>query len=179
MSTINVHSLELLAQQLGQQLFAHRWRLVTAESCTGGGISQTLTAIAGSSAWFDRGFVTYSNAAKCEMLAVPLALLETQGAVSEPVVAAMAQGALAASDAQLAVAVSGIAGPGGGTPTKPVGCVCFGWGMQLDLQTLPQIVTATHHFDGDRRQIRDQSIAVALQQLVEMVSAAGQTSDAE
>src|SRR5690606_2324187 len=119
--------LETLAQRTGQWLRTHGWRLATAESCTGGWIAETVTAIAGSSDWFDCGWVTYSNAAKQRQLGVPATLIDTQGAVSEAVVAAMVRGALAHSDAQVALAVSGIAGPTGGSPDKPVGTVCFAW----------------------------------------------------
>src|SRR5690554_6953072 len=110
-----------LAERVGRALMRAGATLVTAESCTGGWVAQAVTAIAGSSAWFDRGFVTYSNAAKSEMLGVPEALIRDHGAVSEPVARAMAEGALAHSRARAAVAITGIAGPGGGTPEKPVG----------------------------------------------------------
>src|SRR5262245_50128834 len=115
--------LNRLAQDLAVVLRQHRLMLTTAESCTGGGIAAAVTAVAGSSAWFERGFVTYSNAAKREMLGVQEATLQAHGAVSEPVVREMAAGALQHSTAQVAVAVSGIAGPDGGTPAKPVGTV--------------------------------------------------------
>src|SRR5690606_25324764 len=113
----------ILAQQLGEALAARGWRITTAESCTGGGIAAAITDIAGSSAWFERGYVTYSNAAKSEMLGVSASLIAHYGAVSEAVVVAMARGACAASGCELGVAVSGVAGPGGGSPDKPVGTV--------------------------------------------------------
>jgi nicotinamide-nucleotide amidase len=119
--------LEALARQVAQALLARQLKLATAESCTGGLIAGVCTAIAGSSAWLERGFVTYSNEAKTEMLGVDAALIAQHGAVSEPVARAMAEGALARSHAQVAVAVTGIAGPDGGSPSKPVGTVWFGW----------------------------------------------------
>src|SRR5689334_15846625 len=118
-----------LAEQVGARLLDRRLLLATAESCTGGWVSQELTAIAGSSAWFERGFVTYSNAAKEEMLGVRTETLARHGAVSEEVAAEMALGALAHSHASVAVSVTGIAGPSGGSATKPVGMVCFAWAL--------------------------------------------------
>lgn len=140
-------------QQLG-------WMLATAESCTGGLIAGACTDLAGSSAWFERGFVTYSNAAKIELLGVDAALIERFGAVSEPVARAMAQGALLHSPAQVSVAVTGIAGPSGGSAEKPVGTVWFGW----SLRGLGALHTDTEHrrFDGDRAAIRTQTVAHAL-----------------
>jgi nicotinamide-nucleotide amidase len=116
-----------LAAELGGTLLARRLRVVTAESCTGGLASAAITAIAGSSDWFERGFVTYSNEAKCEMLGVPRALIDAHGAVSEVVARAMVDGALAHSGGDCALSITGVAGPSGGTPAKPVGTVCFGW----------------------------------------------------
>ncbi|MEX2515626.1 MAG: CinA family protein, partial [Gammaproteobacteria bacterium] len=127
-----------LAQQVGKALQAHDWTLVTAESCTGGMVAEWVTRIAGSSGWFERGFVTYSNAAKSEQLDVLPATLDQYGAVSEEITAEMVAGALAHSDADIAVSVSGIAGPDGGAKTKPVGTVCFGWGRRDGV-----LVTAT------------------------------------
>ncbi len=137
-------------------------RLVTAESCTGGLIAAACTAVAGSSDWFDRGYVTYSNAAKCEALGVDAALIDAHGAVSEPVARAMAEGALAHSGAQLAVAVTGIAGPGGGVPDKPVGTV---W-LAIAGTATP---TEAHRlqFDGDRTAVRERTVAEALRRLIE------------
>lgn len=152
-----------LAEQLGR-LLAHRgWRLATAESCTGGGIAECVTDIAGSSGWFDRGFVTYSNAAKTELLGVAPALIEAHGAVSEAVVRAMAAGALRAGGAEVSVAVSGIAGPAGGTPDKPVGTVWFAW-----QPAGRAAVTRRERFMGDRRAVRRQAVGVALQGLLEL-----------
>jgi nicotinamide-nucleotide amidase len=154
--------LKKLAIRTGETLQRRGWMAATAESCTGGWIAKCMTDVAGSSAWFDRGFVTYSNAAKQEMLGVDAAVLESEGAVSEATVAAMVRGALAHSRADIAVAVSGIAGPGGGRPGKPVGTVCFAWATRDGLQRL-----ATCHFEGDREAVRRQSVAHALQGLLD------------
>ena len=147
-----------LAQRVGLALAARGWTLATAESCTGGWVAQAVTAIAGSSAWFERGFVTYSNDAKREMLGVPGATLDRHGAVSEAVALAMAGGALAHSRAQIAVAITGVAGPSGGTADKPVGMVCFGWAMAGG-----GAVAGTVDFAGDRTAVRCQSVVHALQ----------------
>jgi nicotinamide-nucleotide amidase len=149
--------LNSLAQRLGVVLRQHHLMLVTAESCTGGGIAAAVTAVAGSSAWFERGFVTYSNAAKCEMLGVQETTLQAYGAVSEPVVREMATGALQHSAAQVAVAVSGIAGPDGGTPAKPVGTVCLAWAGAGS-----PVRSETRHFAGSRADVQRQSVAAAL-----------------
>jgi nicotinamide-nucleotide amidase len=146
---------------LAQALTARGWRIATAESCTGGAIAAACTARAGSSDWFERGFVTYSNAAKCEMLGVDGALIAAHGAVSEPVARAMAEGALARSPAQLALAVTGIAGPGGAVPGKPVGTVWLAWGR-------PGAVQAERlQLDGDRDAVRAAAVAQALRRLHE------------
>ena len=142
-----------LASQLGRQLLESGMMATTAESCTGGLVAGALTDIAGSSAWFERGFVTYSNHAKVEMLGVDAALIETHGAVSEEVARAMAEGALVESRAQLAMSITGVAGPGGGTRDKPVGTVCFGWIVMEQA-----VQSETMHFEGDRAQVRDQSV---------------------
>ncbi|WP_301101611.1 nicotinamide-nucleotide amidohydrolase family protein [Propionivibrio sp.] len=149
--------LETLAAQVGVLLLVNGQKLVTAESCTGGWVAQCLTAVAGSSDWFERGFVSYSNDAKHEMLGVELDTLRTHGAVSEATAAAMAAGALCHSHADWALAITGVAGPGGGSPDKPVGMVCFGWAAvdgRLDTQTC--------HFSGNREDVRAQSVAHAL-----------------
>ncbi|GAA3541012.1 nicotinamide-nucleotide amidohydrolase family protein [Zobellella aerophila] len=148
-----------LAQSLGRALFARGLLATTAESCTGGGVAYALTEIAGSSAWFDRSFVTYSNAAKTEMLGVPAGLIAEQGAVSEAVVMAMAKGACTHSNAQLSVAISGIAGPDGGTPDKPVGTVWLAWYLQPEDKITSRCLTLA----GDRARIRSQAIAAALE----------------
>lgn len=146
-------------------LINHQWKLATAESCTGGLIAACCTDIAGSSDWFERGFVTYSNAAKTEMLGVDADLINRHGAVSEPVVRAMAQGALQHSAAQVAVAVTGVAGPGGGSAAKPVGTVWLGWA------TPAGVVSEVQHFAGDRAQVRAATVLHALQRLVELLQA--------
>jgi nicotinamide-nucleotide amidase len=149
------------ARALVDALRARGWMLATAESCTGGGIAYAVTAIAGSSDVLDRGFVTYSNDAKIEMLGLDAATIGRHGAVSEAVALAMADGALRGSRADVAVAVTGIAGPGGGTPQKPVGTVCFAWA------TLDGAREArTLHLDGDRAAVRSASVAVALDGLL-------------
>ena len=146
-----------LAAQLGRQLVARNFMVTTAESCTGGLVSAAMTDIAGSSNWFERGFVTYTNHAKVEMLGIAADVIEHHGAVSEEVARAMAEGALLESRAQLAVAITGVAGPGGGTRDKPVGTVCFAWVvMEQPAQS------ETMHFDGDRAQVREQSVRHAL-----------------
>ncbi|HMA32784.1 MAG TPA: CinA family protein [Casimicrobiaceae bacterium] len=160
---------EALAAKLGSLLLAGGLRVATAESCTGGLLAGAITSVAGSSDWFDRGFVTYSNDAKIELLGVPRALIEGHGAVSEPVAAAMAAGALAHSRADLAVAVTGIAGPGGGTPAKPVGTVCFAWARRRDGR--PSV--CTEHLVGDRAAVREASVRIALERLIGGLVAAG------
>ena len=153
-----------LAAEIGRQLLGRGLRVATAESCTGGLVAGAITAIAGSSDWFERGFVTYSNAAKSEMLGVPAELIDRHGAVSEPVAAAMAEGAVTNSAADCALSVTGVAGPGGGTATKPVGMVCFGWIVR---GRPPR--TATLHLPGDRAAVRDASVDAALSGLLEVV----------
>ncbi len=157
MSIPDQAALEALAARVGALLLANGQKLATAESCTGGWAAQCLTAIAGSSAWFERGFVTYSNAAKQEMLGVGTETLAAHGAVSEATVAAMAAGALRHSRADWALAITGIAGPDGGTANKPVGTVCFAWAAA---DSAP--VVETHRFAGDRAAVRAQAVAHAL-----------------
>lgn len=159
-------ALEQLAERLGALLLARGEWLAAAESCTGGWLAQSVTAIAGSSAWFDRGFVTYSNAAKSDMLGVPETTLARHGAVSEAVARAMAQGALAHSRADWAVAITGIAGPSGGSPEKPVGTVCFAWASRDG-----GCAAQTCHFAGDRAAVREQAVQRALSGLVEQIGA--------
>ncbi len=154
---------------LGQRLKDKGLFLATAESCTGGWIAQAVTSVAGSSHWFERGFVTYSNAAKREMLGVPGDLLERFGAVSEAVVRAMASGAIQHSQAQASIATSGVAGPDGGTADKPVGTVWFAWGLADG-----RVVTQCELFDGDRRAVREQSVVFALQHLLTLLQSPGQ-----
>lgn len=151
-----------LARRLGETLGGRRAMCATAESCTGGLVAGAITEIAGSSAWFDRGFVTYSNEAKQALLGVPSQTLAAHGAVSEPTAKAMAEGALRASAAAVAVAITGIAGPGGGSPGKPVGTVCFGFATRG-----APTRTRTLRFAGDRAEVRAASVVVALEGLIE------------
>ncbi|HEX4928195.1 MAG TPA: nicotinamide-nucleotide amidohydrolase family protein [Burkholderiales bacterium] len=146
-----------LARKLGRALQARQALLVTAESCTGGWAAQAVTAIAGSSAWFERGFVTYSNAAKEELLGVKKRTLARHGAVSEPTAREMALGALSRSRGTIALAITGVAGPGGGSRAKPVGTVCFGWAIRGR-----SAWSETRRFRGDRRAVRRQSVEHAL-----------------
>ena len=154
-----------LATELGQLLLRKNLSITTAESCTGGGISYAITAISGSSAYLDRSFITYSNKAKQQMLGVKSATLLQFGAVSEETVVEMARGAALAAGAQVAIAVSGIAGPSGGSPQKPVGTVCFGFAVD------GHVVSTTVVFSGDREQVRQQSIDFALQQTILLLTA--------
>ena len=149
--------LEALAAEVGALLRSNGQRLATAESCTGGWVAQCLTSLAGSSDWFERGFVTYSNEAKQEMLGVPSGTLELHGAVCVATAQALAEGALQRSHADWAVSITGIAGPGGGSPDKPVGMVCFGWAGPDGF-----VGADSRHFAGNREQIRAQSVAHAL-----------------
>lgn len=146
-----------LAIQLGQCLLSKKWMAATAESCTGGGVAYAITEIPGSSAWFDRSFVTYTNEAKQEMLDVQVTTLALHGAVSEAVVNEMTAGTLQHSNASIAVALSGIAGPGGGTPDKPVGTVWIGWRTRDGSHRAECFL-----FSGDRREVRHQAICEAL-----------------
>jgi len=159
-------TLDILASELGVRLQQQGLRLATAESCTGGWIAKVVTDIPGSSAWFDRGFVTYSNAAKREMLGVSDAELATSGAVSAEAVAAMGRGALERSDAQIVVAVSGIAGPDSGSDEKPVGTVFFAW-VRAGREPLIQRL----QFAGNREEVRHQSVRVAIERLLELLEA--------
>ena len=163
-------SLLELSVALGQALQKKGWQLALAESCTGGMIAQSVTAIAGSSAWFDRGFVTYSNAAKIDMLAVPERMIVAHGAVSESVAEAMSTGALQYSLADISGAVTGIAGPGGGTELKPVGTVCFAWAMRGGEKQGHQVVIETRHFEGDRTQVREQAASHLLTGLLRLIN---------
>ena len=153
-------TIDPLVQQIADLLQQRHWMLATAESCTGGMIAAACTDLAGSSAWFERGFVTYSNEAKTDLLGVDASLIATQGAVSQAVVEAMASGAVARSKALVSVAVTGVAGPGGGTPDKPVGTVWLGWSVG------GQIRSERRQFDGDRAEVRAATVQHALQTLV-------------
>lgn len=152
--------------KLAQILIEHKLSIATAESCTGGMISAACTDLAGSSVWFERGFVTYSNAAKSDMLGVPVALIEQHGAVSEEVARAMAQGALANSLADWSVAVTGIAGPTGGSASKPVGTVCLAWACKSTGLCEAQ----RHVFPGDRQAVREATVGLALSHLAELLA---------
>lgn len=165
MSTLDERIL-LLAQQLGAVAAERRHTIVTAESCTGGGIAAAITAVPGSSAWFEEGFVTYATSKKTERLGVPAALIEKEGVVSEAVAQAMARGALALSEkATLSVAVTGVAGPGGGTAVTPVGTVCVAWGEKYN----GHVVTCsrTIRVPGSRAAVRGETIRMALSGLIE------------
>ncbi len=157
------HSAQYWSGLLADFLQKNNLKLATAESCTGGMISAACTDLAGSSDWFERGFVTYSNAAKTELLAVDAALIEAHGAVSEPVARAMAFGAIRHSAAQVSIAVTGIAGPTGGSAAKPVGTVWFGFSVQGSLHSEVQ------RFDGDRAAVRQQTVLHALQRVLALL----------
>ena len=150
-----------LSAEVGRVLVVQHLKLVTVESCTGGWIGQSLTAVAGSSVWYERGFVTYSNASKSELVGVPRELISQSGAVSEPVVRAMAQGALSHSPADLALAVTGIAGPDGGSADKPVGTVWLGWIARTGGERAERYL-----FTGDREAVRRRSVVEALSGLI-------------
>jgi nicotinamide-nucleotide amidase len=153
-----------LSTNVGRALSARGLMLATAESCTGGWIGQVMTMVPGSSEWFERGFITYTYVSKVEMLGVSTATLDAHGAVSEPVAGEMAVGALERSHAQVALSVTGVAGPGGGSEYKPVGTVCFGWSF-LDGRNCIETVW----FDGDRDQVRRQTVRHALTRLLEQL----------
>ena len=157
---------DALTQRLATQLLAKRQSACTAESCTGGLIAKTFTDLAGSSEWFERGFVTYSNAAKSEMLGVPAPVIDDYGAVSEAVAAAMASGALRHSLADYSVAVTGVAGPGGGSDEKPVGTV---W---IAVASKYRASARLYHFDGDRQMVREATLQAALEVLLDLVESA-------
>lgn len=165
MARVSDEELHQLAIELGDKLRAHGWMLATAESCTGGWVGQLLTSLPGSSEWYERGFITYANAAKVEMLGVPEETLTAHGAVSEQTAGAMAAGALKHSHAQATLAISGIAGPGGGTPQKPVGLVCYGWALADGT-----VMSSTCRLDGDREEIRSRAVAAALRGLIELIN---------
>lgn len=156
--------LQDLARQAGIALAQEELLLATAESCTGGWLGQVITSIAGSSAWYERGFITYADSSKHEMLGVSDATLKQYGAVSEQTASEMAAGAIARSHAQVAVSITGIAGPEGGTPEKPVGTVCFAWIMKEGMA-----LTETRYFSGNREEIRRQSVGGALQGVIDLL----------
>lgn len=194
---LDENATDALARDLGQALQARAWTLATAESCTGGLVAAAVTEVAGSSAWFDRGFVTYSNAAKVEELGVSTQTLAQYGAVSEQTAGEMALGALEAAAVQVGVSTTGIAGPGGAVPGKPVGTVCFGFALRapqtvgrptragesalrdangdedlgVDLPAPVAVVTVTRHFPGDRAAVRRASVDFALSHLLTLLAA--------
>ena len=153
-----------LAEQVGAALKSRALMLVTAESCTGGGVGEAVTMVPGSSDWYERGFITYTYISKREMLGVKMETLDKHGAVSEQAVKEMAAGALAASHAQVAVAVSGTAGPAGGTPEKPVGTVCLAWALKNG-----EAIAETLHLAGDREAVRKQAVERALAGVLELI----------
>jgi nicotinamide-nucleotide amidase len=153
-----------IAKEVGRRLKLSRQTLVTAESCTGGWVAQAVTSVAGSSDWFERGFVTYSNDSKQELLGVRGETLSRHGAVSEETAREMAQGALARGKGTLALAVTGVAGPGGGSAAKPVGMVCFAWANKHGVRT------ETRRFSGDRESVRKQSVIRALEGVLEQLA---------
>lgn len=158
--------MSLLAVQVGERLKSSNYRLATAESCTGGGVAYAITSIAGSSDWFDRGFVVYSNQAKIDLLQVREVTLQDYGAVSEEVAREMSAGALQNSKADISLAVTGIAGPSGGTNDKPAGTVCFAW-----QQTNGDCTSRRYQLHGDRESVRQQSIVIALEGALAMLDA--------
>jgi len=160
--------LELLAGRIGARLKKRSLKLATAESCTGGWIAQAVTSVSGSSEWFDRGFVTYSNEAKKELLGVRERTLSRHGAVSRETAKEMAAGALARSRAQVSIAVTGVAGPAGGTNAKPVGTVCFAWSRKRGAME-----SVTRRFRGGRDRVRRQSVVFALKGLLERLGEPG------
>ncbi|MGS2717001.1 CinA family protein [Eionea flava] len=161
--TRQLSEVEHIAAQFGEQLLITNSTVTTAESCTGGGIAQAITAVPGSSQWFDQGYVTYSNHAKQQLLGVSQQAL-SQGAVSEVVVEAMALGALSHARADISIAVSGIAGPGGGSVEKPVGTVWIAWAKQPKT-----VISRCYHFTGDRAQVRLKTIVESLKEALRLI----------
>ncbi len=159
--------IDTLARRLGDLCLRHGCRVATAESCTGGGLAEAITRIPGSSQWFERGFVTYSNASKVQLLGVDAETIKADGAVSERTVKEMALGALSRSEADIGVAITGVAGPDGGTPEKPVGFVWFAVAFRQGVAAWPR------RFDGDRAAVRRQSVAEALTALLEKTGLGG------
>lgn len=158
------HYLLQLSQRLGEQLLQRNWHVATAESCTGGGVAAAITAIPVSSAWFEYGIVSYANDAKQKLLGVKSETLVRDGAVSEAVVSEMARGILALAEADIAVAISGVAGPSGGTADKPVGTVWFAWAKASG-----EMKTELQHFSGDRNTVQKQAVTFALENLIALI----------
>ena len=164
MNTPQNHDLHEVTQALARVLIKNHWHLSTAESCTGGMVAASITELAGSSEWFERGYVTYSNQSKSEDIDVSQNLIEQHGAVSDQVARAMALGAKQNSGSDLSLSITGIAGPTGGSPEKPIGTVCFAWALAND-----QIVSETKHFEGNRQQIRQQACDFSLRKLLDLL----------
>ncbi|TDF38557.1 nicotinamide-nucleotide amidase [Alteromonadaceae bacterium M269] len=160
-----------LAVQLGTELRRKNWHITCAESCTGGGLGYAITSVAGSSAWFERGFITYSNGAKSELIGVEEETLQQFGAVSQQVVEQMAQGALKAAGANVAVSISGVAGPDGGSKEKPVGTVWFGFALE------DKVYARLQQFDGDRQSVREQAMNYALSTVNSLISTSTLSND--
>ena len=158
-----------LSQAVATTLLNRGWRIALAESCTGGLVSATLTELPGSSDWFERGYVTYSNQAKTECLEVPSVTIESFGAVSEPVAKAMAEGARKMAGVNVAISITGIAGPAGGSTEKPVGTVCFAWAIKGN-NAVDLTICKTKHFEGDRHRIRVQACEYALCKLLTLLA---------
>lgn len=160
-----------LASTIASTLINRGWTIALAESCTGGLVCTTLTELPGSSDWFERGYITYSNQAKTECLGVPLELIQSFGAVSEPVAKAMAEGAQHYAGVNIGVSITGIAGPTGGSPEKLVGTVCFGWAIKEKISNgVAKISTKTMHFSGDRQAVRQQACHFALSELIALLN---------
>ena len=168
-TSIDSADLQELSSAVATAFSQRGWTLAVAESCTGGLLAASLTDLAGSSQWFERGYVTYSNAAKATCLQVSPMLIAAEGAVSEAVASAMVLGAQLSSGVTAAISITGIAGPSGGTPEKPVGTVCFGWALER-ADASNQIRTTTAHFLGDRQSVRQQAVLFALRGLLQSIA---------
>jgi nicotinamide-nucleotide amidase len=168
-ASLDSADLQELSSAVATAFSQRGWTLAVAESCTGGLLAASLTNLAGSSQWFERGYVTYSNAAKMSCLEVSPLLIEAEGAVSEAVARAMVLGAQLSSGVTAAISITGIAGPGGGTAEKPVGTVCFGWALER-ADASNQITTTTAHFLGDRQSVRQQAVVFALRGLLQSIA---------
>ena len=168
-TSLDSADLQELSSAVATAFSQRGWTLAVAESCTGGLLAASLTDLAGSSQWFERGYVTYSNAAKVSCLEVSPLLIEAEGAVSEAVARAMVLGAQLSSGVTAAISITGIAGPGGGTAEKPVGTVCFGWALER-ADASNQIRTTTAHFVGDRQSVRQQAVVFALRGLLQSIA---------
>jgi len=169
LTSIDSADLQELTRAVATAFSQRGWTLAVAESCTGGLLAANLTDLAGSSQWFERGYVTYSNAAKTACLQVSPMLIEAEGAVSEAVASAMVLGAQLSSGVTAAISITGIAGPSGGTTEKPVGTVCFGWALERG-DASNQITTTTAHFVGDRQSVRQQAVVFALRGLLQSIA---------